>query len=339
MQLLFATLAACIAAPAIAQAAAGDATLLKDARASFQPLPRDMGTKDFPTTPARVALGRALFFDPRLSIDGKVSCAICHQPAHYGTDGLALSRGPDGRVTARNAPTVLNAALQVSQGWRGDWPNVESQAVAALTDPAMYGQPSPAAATDRLKAIPGYLPLFRKAFPGETDPITPLNWGKAIGAYERTLVTPAPFDRFLAGDASALSPEAKRGLRKFLDNGCMDCHAGPGVGGGMIQKFGLAGDYWKETHSARIDKGRFDLTHQDDDLYFFKVPSLRNVARTAPYFHDGSVSGLPEAVRIMGRLQIQTDLDTADTSDIVAFLRSLAGRPPASFAPPPALPR
>jgi cytochrome c peroxidase len=325
---------ACFGTPADAWSATDDGALLKQAQEIFQPLPKDMGTTAFPVVPERVSLGRALFFDPRVSADGTVSCATCHQAAHYGTDGLAKSRGPHGRLTARNAPTVLNAALQIKQGWRGDWDDVESQATKALIDPAMYGQPSFAAAMGKLKAIAGYQPMFRKAFPGEPDPVTPENWGKAIGAYERTLATPSPFDRFLAGDAAALAPEAKKGLQKFIDNGCVDCHSGPGVGGGMFQKFGLAGNYWKETHSAVIDKGRFDITHKRDDLYFFKVPSLRNVAMTAPYFHDGSVSTLEDAVRIMAKLQVRTTLSPDDVHDLIAFLKSLTGPLPEPFAPP-----
>ncbi|HLI14167.1 MAG TPA: cytochrome c peroxidase [Alphaproteobacteria bacterium] len=328
--------AACAGLLAQGWAAGADDALLKQAREIFQPLPTDMGTTAFPVTPARVALGRALFFDVRLSVDGMVSCVTCHQPAHYGADGLARSRGARGRLTARNTPSVLNAALQLKQGWRGDWDDVESQATAALVSPDMYGQPSLAAAMAKLKSIAGYRALFAKAFPGEADPETPANWGKAIGAYERTLVTPAPFDRFLAGDATALSPEARKGLGIFIDSGCVDCHAGPGVGGGMIQKFGLAGDYWKATHSKTIDKGRFDITHKRDDLYFFKVASLRNVAKTAPYFHDGSVADLADAVRIMAKLQVQRTFTDAEVRDVIAFLDSLTGALPADFAPPPA---
>lgn len=315
-----------------AAAAEDDSVLLKDARIGLEPLPKDMAAPEFPITPALVDLGRALYFDPRISIDGTVSCARCHQPALYGTDGLSKSRGARDRINQRNAPTVLNAALQIKQNWRGDRENVEEQATKALVEPPLYGQPNFGAAMDRLKAVAGYLPMFQRAFPEEADPVTPRNWGKAIGAYERTLVTPSRFDAFLAGDLTALSPEEKKGLRKFIDVGCIDCHSGPGVGGGMIQKFGLKEDYWKETKSTRIDKGRFDITHDPSDMYFFKVPSLRNVAMTAPYFHDGSVRSLEDAVRIMARVQIGTSLSAEDTRAIVAFLDSLTGALPSQFA-------
>lgn len=315
-----------------------DPVLLKDARIGLEPLPKDMATEEFPITPVLVELGRALYFDPRISVDGTVSCARCHQPALYGTDGLPKSRGAHDRINQRKAPTVLNAALQIKQNWRGDWENVEDQAMKVLIDPSFYGQPNFGAAMDRLKAMAGYQPMFQRAFPQEANPVTPQNWGKAIGAYERTLVTPSRFDAFLAGDLAALSSDEKKGLRKFIDVGCIDCHSGPGVGGGMMQKFGLKEDYWKETKSTKIDKGRVEITHDSSDLYFFKVPSLRNVAMTAPYFHDGSVRSLEDAVRIMAKVQTGTALSAEDTRVIVAFLNSLTGPLPDQFATAPILP-
>src|SRR5579885_3074576 len=172
-------------------ARADDTWLLTDSQAIFKPLPADMATADFPITPERVALGRALFFDPRVSVDGTVSCARCHQPSLYGTDGLAKSRGNHDKPNPRNAPTVLNAALQFVAHWRGDRKNVEDQATQALIGPPSFGNADYASAMAKLKAIPGYAAMFQRAFPGEADPVTPENWGKAIGAYERTLVTPA----------------------------------------------------------------------------------------------------------------------------------------------------
>jgi cytochrome c peroxidase len=208
----------------------------------------------------------------------------------------------------------------------------------ALVGPPSFGNPSYQAAMAKLKAIPGYPALFARAFPGEEDPVTPENWGKAIGTYERTLVTPAPFDAYLRGDAQALSPEAQAGLREFMQLGCAGCHNGAGVGGAMFQKFGLVEDYWKETHSPNPDKGRFDVTHDAGDLYVFKVPILRNVARTPPYFHDGSVPTLPEAVRIMGKVQLGKTLSETQVARIVAFLDSLTGQIPETFASAVALP-
>jgi cytochrome c peroxidase len=321
-----------------APAASADAGLLKDAEEVFQPLPETAATAEFPVTPERVELGRKLFFDPRISVDGTVACVRCHLPALYGTDGLPKAHGNHDKPNPRNAPTILNVALQFKAHWRGDRENVEDQAKQSLIGPAAFGNADYAAAMARLKAIPTYPDLFRKAFPGEPDPVTPENWGRAIGAYERTLLTPSRFDDFLNGKEDALSAAEQRGLRKFIDAGCVACHNGPDVGGGMFQKFGVTGDYWKETGSKDVDKGRSDVTHKPEDLYVFKVPGLRNVAMTPPYFHDGSVATLPEAVRIMAKLEIGTELSESDNADIVAFLGSLTGKVPQLFAEAPVLP-
>jgi cytochrome c peroxidase len=297
-----------------------------------------MATPEFPIPPERVELGRMLFFEPRVSADGTVSCARCHLPQLYATDGLAKARGAHDKLNPRNAPTVLNAALQFKAHWHGDRENVEDQAKQALIGPPSFGNPDYDTAMARLAAIPGYAPLFAKAFPGEATPVTADNWGKAIGAYERTLVTPSRFDDFLAGKDDALAPAERAGLRRFMDTGCIACHNGPGVGGGMFQKFGLVEEYWKETGAKEIDKGRFDVTHDDADLYVFKVPSLRNVAQSPPYFHDGSVAALPQAVRVMAKVQLGKTLSEAETADIVAFLGSLTGKLPDGFAEARVLP-
>ena len=312
--------------------------LLSEANGIFKPLPKDMATPEFPVTPERVDLGRKLFFDPRISADGTVSCARCHQPSLYGTDGLAKPRGVHDKLNPRNAPTVLNAALQFKAHWRGDRENVEDQAKQALVGPPSFGNPDYAAAIAKLKAIPGYVEMFQKAFPNEVDPVNEENWGKAIGSYERTLVTPSRFDQYLAGDTQALSPVEQRGLRKFIDTGCVACHNGSGVGGSVFQKFGVVEDYWKQTGSKEIDKGRFDVTHDAADMYVFKVPTLRNVAMTPPYFHDGSVGTLPEAVTIMAKVQLGKILSDQDVSDVVSFLDSLTGKLPDNFANTPVLP-
>jgi cytochrome c peroxidase len=331
-------MAIALAASAAWAANSDDAALLKQAQAMFRPLPQDMGTPEYPVTSERATLGRLLFFDPRISLDGTVSCSRCHQPALYGTDGLAKSIGVKDRENPRNAPTVLNAALQFAAHWRGDRANVEDQATQALIGPPSFGEPDYPSAMARIKAIPGYGAMFSKAFPGDKDPVNAGNWGRAIGAYERTLVTPSPFDAYLAGDIPAMSAPARAGLRKFIDTGCVACHNGAGVGGGMYQKFGVLEDYWKETHSRVIDKGRFDVTGNSADLYVFKVPSLRNVAMTPPYFHDGSVATLPEAVHAMGKVQLGSDLSSQDVEAIGAFLGSLTGRLPGDFGTVPELP-
>jgi cytochrome c peroxidase len=318
--------------------------LLERARQLFKPLPADAGTPERPITPERVALGKALFFEPRVSSDGAVSCAKCHQPTLQGADALPTSIGNHGKVLPRNAPTVFNTALQFAQHYGGNRKDVEEQAVKALISPLAYGNADFAAAEAKLRAIPGYRALFEKAFPGEAEPVNVENWGKAIGAYERILLTPAPFDRYLAGDTNALNPRAQRGLDKFMTFGCAGCHNGVTVGGQMYQKFGLTQDYWTLTGSKEIelfkgrDKGRFQDTKEDSDAFIFKVQQLRNVAVTPPYFHDGSVAELKDAVRIMAKLQLGRDLSADDIADIVAFLESLTGEVPAEFANVPNLP-
>lgn len=329
---------------ALAVAWAGDpgaartAELLARAQALFKPLPADVADAKHPLDAERVALGRALFFDPRLSVDGTVSCARCHQPALYGTDGLPKPIGAEHRLNPRNAPTVLNAALNFVQHWRGDRVDVEDQATQALTGKPSFGLHDHAEAARKIRAIPGYASMFKAAFPQADDAITALNFGTAVGAYERILLTPSPFDAFLKGDVTALSPRARAGLAKFMDTGCIACHSGVGVGGAAYQKFGLVENYWNATGSKDIDKGRYDVTHKAADMYVFKVPSLRNVAMTPPYFHDGSVATLPQAIRVMARVQLGRKLSDVDVGDIEVFLGSLTGKLPVSYAEAPILP-
>jgi cytochrome c peroxidase len=287
-------------------AAAEEDALLKQAQEIFQPLPKDMATAEFPITKERVELGRSLFFDPRLTIDANMSCSTCHQPAFYGTDALPKPTGVRQRPHPRHVPTNRNAGTSFVIHWRGDRTNLEDQVFQALTSPITSGQPDEKAVIDRLSRIPGYAPLFQAAFPNEPQPMTLRNIAKAVGAYERTLVTPSPFDAYLAGNQEAFTPAARAGLEKFINTGCVACHNGVGVGGGMYQKFGVVEEYWKVTGSDPIDKGRFDVTKNPDDLYVFRVASLRNAAMTPPYFHDGSVATLPEAVKVMARVQLST---------------------------------
>lgn len=312
---------------------ADEARLLKQATALFKPLPKEMAAPGVRLTRPRVELGRKLFFDPRLTVDGNVACATCHQPGLYGSDGLATSIGVRQRAHPRNAPTVLNSALGITH-WRGDRTSVEDQVVKAMASPITFSQPDEKAVLDRLRAIAGYASLFKAAFPGEADPITAQNTATAIGAYERTLVTPSPFDVYLTGRVDALSPAARSGLERFIGLGCAACHQGVGLGGAMFRKFGVIEEYWKATGSREIDKGRFDVTHDPNDLYVFRVPSLRNVAMTAPYFHDGSVAMLPEAIRVMARVQLGIKIADEDADYIHAFLQSLTGALPASFTAP-----
>ena len=322
----------------VAWAQTSDQVLLERAQQIFKALPANAATAEYPVTPERVALGKILFFETRASTDGTVSCAKCHLPSLHGAEGLPTSFGNMGKPLPRNTPTVFNTALQFAQHYGGNRQTVEEQAEKALISPLAYGNADYAAAEAKLRAIPGYRALFEKTFPGEAQPITAKNWAKAIGAYERTLLTPAAFDHYLNGDQQALSAQAKAGLDKFINTGCAGCHSGVVVGGTMYQKFGLTQDYWTATGSKSIDKGRFNDTKNEADTYMFKVQQLRNVAVTAPYFHDGSVNDLADAIRIMGKVQLGRDLSADDIADIKAFLESLTGEVPQQFASVPSLP-
>ena len=317
--------------------AADDAALLRRAQQIFQPLPKYTSDPGAALAKEQVALGRRLFFDPRITADGDVSCATCHQPALYGTDGKPTSIGVKQRLHPRNAPTIFNAALYSIIHWRGDRESLQDQAEQALTGAISSGL-NEHDVIDRLRRIDGYAPFFAVAFPTDSNPMTVKNMAKAIVAYERTLLTSAPFDAYLAGNVDALSPAARKGLETFTNTGCVACHNGVGVGGGMYRKFGIVEDYWSATGSRSIDKGRVEVTKDPDDLYVFRVPSLRYVAMTAPYFHDGSVATLAEAVKVMGRVQLGIKLGDAEVNEIMAFLNSLTGNLPTEFAAPSVLP-
>ncbi|MBY6239873.1 cytochrome-c peroxidase [Methylosinus sp. Sm6] len=322
-----------LAAATAAPAAGADASLLTDAQKLFRPLPASPSGAN-----EQAELGRRLFFENRVSADGNVSCSHCHLPELQGADGLPKSFGVFGKINPRNAPTIFNAALQFKAHWRGDRETIEEQAEKSPTGAVSFGNPDFAAVIAKLRSIPGYPGLFAKAFPGEADPVTQKNWGRAIGAFERTLPRPTRFDAFLKGDEKALSPAEQAGLRKFIAVGCAGCHDGVGLGGASFAKFGVVSDYWKETGVAEPDKGRADVTKNDADLYVFKVPSLRNVAKTAPYFHDGSVAELPRAVRVMGKTQLGVDLADKDVESIVAFLGALTQPVPADYSAPAPFP-
>lgn len=333
-------LAACMAFASACSGTAGrpDADLARKAKDTFGALPAVMASPDNPITPAKVALGKALFYETRISTDGTVSCARCHPFSLYAVDGLPKSVGNRCRPSGRNAPTVLNAAAQISVHWVGNRTSVEDQARQALVGAASFGMASYEAAEARLRSIPGYAPLFKAAFPSESAPITAGNLALAVGSFERTLVTPAPFDRFVGGDGKALSDRQKSGLGDFIETGCADCHDGPFFGGRSYEKFGVLEPYWTYTQSAEIDDGRFGVTKKDEDRFFFKVPVLRNCEMTGPYFHDGSVASLSDAVRIMGKIQIGAELDGAKIEGIVLFLRALTGTIPADVLEVPVLP-
>jgi cytochrome c peroxidase len=320
------------------RADSGDDELLKQARQVFGPLPQAMSSEKNPITPEKVSLGKILFYETRISVDGTVSCARCHPFGLYAADGLKKSIGNNGKLNPRNAPTILNAAGQISVHWIGNRVDVEDQARQSVTGPPSFGMPSNEAVEKKLKEIKGYAALFRKAFPEEANPVSVENFAKAVGAFERTLVTPSRFDSFLKGDMAALDGQEKKGLKTYMQAECTMCHSGPYAGGQMYDKFGIVEPYWKYTKSESIDEGRYVVTKNEGDKYVFKVPILRNVAKTPPYFHDGSVDKLEDAVWIMGKIQLGKDLSQVQVGEIVVFLKSLTGKIPEDALKIPLLP-
>ena len=303
-----------------------------DKLAAFAPLPADMASAENPSTDEKVALGRMLYFEARLSKNHDVSCNSCHALDKFGVDGQPFSKGHKGQLGGRNSPTVYNAALQLAQFWDGRAPTVEEQAKGPVLNPVEMALPDAKAAEKVLASMPEYVDAFKKAFPGDKNPVSFDNMAKAIGAFERTLVTPGKFDKYLAGDEKALNDAEKKGLQAFISAGCLSCHMGEAVGGSQYQKLGLVTPV-----PGLKDNGRFDVTKKDADKFVFRVPSLRNVAKTAPYMHDGSVKTLPEAVTFMAKHQLGKELKKDEVDSIVTFLNALTGELPKGIEAPKAL--
>jgi cytochrome c peroxidase len=279
------------------------------------------------TTPAMVELGKKLFFDPRLSRSGGISCNSCHNLSSGGVDNLAASIGDRWQKGGINSPTVLNSSMNIAQFWDGRAKDLREQAGGPIANPAEMGS-THALAVATLETIPGYVTEFQKVFGAgklSIDQVT-----QALAAFEETLVTPnARFDLWLKGNDKAISAQEKRGYELFRDSGCVACHNGPAVGGNSFQKMGVVQPY-KTVHAAQ---GRADVTKQDQDRFMFKVPTLRNVELTYPYFHDGAAGTLPEAVDTMGKLQLGKTFTKEENADIVAFLKTLTGEQPSFTLP------
>lgn len=279
-----------------------------------------------PADPIRLALGKRLFHETQLSRDGTISCASCHDLGLGGTDRRRVSVGVGGATGAVNSPTVFNTSLNFVQFWDGRAATLEAQVAGPLHNPVEMGS-NWAQAIARLSADPGYREAFALAYP---DGISEATITDAIASFERSLLTPnAPFDRYLRGEHDAIDDNAREGYHRFKSYGCASCHQGAGVGGNMFHRFGIMGDYF--AHRGKVtaaDLGRYNVTGREEDRHVFKVPSLRNVALTAPYFHDGSVDTLNEAVAVMGRYQLGLELSDDDRRLIVAFLETLTGQLP-----------
>jgi cytochrome c peroxidase len=303
---------------------AADPALRDDALALFEPIPQ---SPDPALDPVAVDLGKALFFEPRLSEGHNISCNTCHNLGTGGADLAPVSLGHRWQKGGRNSPTVLNAVFNTAQFWDGRAADLTEQAGGPMVNPVEMGS-TQEHVVEQLKGIPGYLPLFAAAFPDDPDPVNFANAEAAIAAFEQTLITPnAPFDRFLRGDDSAMTAEQQAGLRIFMDQGCASCHNGINLGGNSYQPFGVV----EKPDWAILppgDKGRFEVTRADGDAYVFKVPTLRNITITLPYFHSGSVWDLNMAVGVMGSAQLGAALDADQEASIVAFLDSLTGEMP-----------
>ncbi|EIC22003.1 cytochrome-c peroxidase [Thiorhodovibrio frisius] len=314
--------------PVPAQPSPDAALRNKALSAGLKPLPAGPGpVTGNALTPERIALGRQLFFEPRLSSSHLISCHTCHNLALGGDDNLPTSVGHGWQRGPRNAPTVYNAVYNTAQFWDGRAADLKAQAKGPIQAAVeMANAPEQAVAT--LRSMPEYVENFTSAFPDDQDPLSFDNLTKAIEAYEATLVTPnAPFDRWLQGEDDALNPLAKQGVARFVDKGCTACHNGVNVGGQAYFPFGLIR---KPAERIRppADKGRFAVTHTPSDEYVFRAAPLRNIALTAPYFHSGQVWSLEEAIAVMGSAQLGVDLTDADIAPIAAFLHSLTGVPP-----------
>ena len=267
----------------------------------------------------KAELGKKLFFDPLLSKNGTISCATCHDLQNGGDDGLKFSFGIDGQEGNINAPTVYNAVFNFRQFWDGRAKDLKAQALGPIENPVEMGHnfPELVSSLDKEKR---YHEAFNRVY---SDGISKENIADAIAEFEKTLITPdAPFDRFLKGEKDALSEKAKKGYRLFESKGCILCHNGVNVGGNFYNKFGI----YKDANSTEL--GRYNITKREEDKYVFKVPSLRNVALTAPYMHDGRAKTLTDAVEIMTEHQLGRYMNDEEIKEIVAFLKSLTGTIP-----------
>ncbi|MCK5889906.1 MAG: cytochrome-c peroxidase [Methylococcales bacterium] len=314
---------------AVALVSSSSAALAAQALPTKAPAPADN-----PTTPAKVALGKMLYHDPRLSSSGTVSCASCHNTMLGGEDNRAGSVGVEGQVGGRSAPTVWNAAFNKVQFWDGRAASLEEQAAGPVTNPIEMGMKSWDDVVVRLKSIEGYQTAFKKAFAKEE--ISKDTATKAIAAYERTLITPnSPYDKYVTGDKGAMTEQQIRGMNKAVEIGCVSCHSGPAFNGpGTFQQFPIHyNGYLEAKYDFKKDKGLAEVTSKKEDEHRWKVPTLRNIALTAPYFHNGRVKTLEEAVKLMAKMQLDKKLSKDEIADIVAFLDALTGEFPKQEMP------
>lgn len=313
-------------------AAEGEDSLLKDAQAAFQSIPDKAPViQGNEATPAKIELGKMLYFEPRLSKSALISCNTCHNVGLGGADYQQTSTGHGWKKGPRNAPTVLNSVFNLAQFWDGRAKDLAEQAKGPVQAGVEMNN-SPDNVIKTLNSMPEYVDLFKKAFPGQENPVTFDNMAKAIEVFEATLITPdSKFDLFLKGNTQALNQEEKEGLKLFMGHDCVSCHGGINMGGDGYYELGVVNKPSEKIIAG--DKGRFTVTQAKDDEFSFKSPSLRNIALTPPYFHSGVVWDLKEAVAVMNDSQLGADLKEGDLDKIVAFLTSTTGKQPQVLHP------
>ncbi|WP_408097467.1 cytochrome-c peroxidase [Peredibacter sp. HCB2-198] len=296
---------------------------------------------DNPQTPAKIELGKQLYFDPRISADGSISCNSCHNVMSHGADGRPVGAGIHGKRGGRGSPTVWNSAYHTVQFWDGREASLEGQAKGPMTNPVEMGMDNHDIVISRIKQIPGYVEAFKKVFPKDKE-INIDNVAKAIASYERTLITPnSPFDKYMKGNKKAMTAQQIRGMKLVDEIGCTSCHTGVNFAGdglkmgeGNYQPFPqIPGSKYDKQYDLTADLGRYEVTKKAEDKNHWRVPTWRNIALTAPYFHNGKVQTLDEAVRVMAKTQLDMDLTDAQTADIVAFMHALTGEIPRQTMP------
>ncbi len=305
---------------------AGNA-IMDEAQGVFEPIPHEApAIEGNSATPVKVELGKMLYFEPRLSKSGLVSCNFCHNVGMGGDDFQETSTGHGWQRGPRNAPTVLNSVYNIAQFWDGRAKDLKEQAKGPIQASVEMNN-TPEGAVKTLKSMPGYVEIFGKAFPDDKDPVTFDNMAAAIEVFEATLVTPdSRFDKFLRGNAAALNDKEQKGLAAFMEKGCADCHGGLNMGGEDYFAFGVVDRPADDIMQG--DKGRMTVTAEASDEYVFKAPTLRNVELTPPYFHSGKVWSLADAVKLMGTAQLGTELTADEESLIVSFLKATTGKQP-----------
>lgn len=294
-----------------------DSELLADAQKNFQILPK--GLINEKKLGERIKLGKKLFFEEKLSLNGTISCNSCHRLDNFGVDNLQASPGHNGQFGTRNSPTVYNSVLNFTQFWDGRSKDLESAVLEQLLNPLKHGLKSHAHILQKIDDQ-DYRNLFNDAFPGEKENFTTANVAKAIATFQKTLLTPSAFDDYLEGEIKALSWKQKAGLKKFIEIGCINCHGGVLLGGSSFEKLGKVNDF------RTLDLGRFEVTKSQKEQRVFKVPTLRNIEKTSPYLHDGSNFKLKSVIEIMAKHQLGKTLSHDDAEEIESFLASLTAK-------------